>query len=312
MSALRTIQILSSSALDTGRWDACVQQDPEAKVYNYSAFLNCFASGWHGLILGDYEACLPLTGYKRLGARWLLKPPFIQQFHLSVKGQAPSPDEQQAMLKAIRARFKLIRYTCSAGSLFRAPQQQCTNYVLPLNKPYEMLQAGFTKSGRKNIRKAQEGRLSIEEQIPVEKVIELYLHAYGSLSKLPKTEYQKFLLLTQQQTPYFQCRTFGVYTTEGSLIFAALLLQDHQSLYYVLGAPTEEGRKARATYYFINYIIEQHAGRPLKLDFEGSDLKNVADFYLSFGPERELYDYIQEHQYRFPASLLISRLTGIH
>lgn len=311
MSALRSIRIIPSAGLDTARWDTCVWQDEQAKVYNYSNYLDAFAPEWQGLILGDYEACLPLPVYRRLNARWLQMPAFIQQFHLSVAEGPVSEAERLAITEAIRSRFKLIRYCCSENSLEINATRQRTNFVLPLHRSYEVLHEGFSKSGKKNIRKALEESLHIAEGIPIASVVALYQAAYGSLNRLHEKSYASFDRLMQQHSSHFRCRTFGVHNAAGDLVFAALLVQDRHALYYVLGAPTEEGRKVRATYFFINAIIEQHAGMPLKLDFEGSDLKNVADFYLSFGPQTEYYDLLQEQHYRFPVRNIISRLTGI-
>ncbi|RQO32393.1 hypothetical protein DBR32_01960 [Taibaiella sp. KBW10] len=308
----RTLRILPSAELDHSLWDRCVQQDGKAKVYNYNAYLDCFAPDWQGLVLGDYEACIPLPAYKRLGSQWLQMPPFIQQFNLAQQQDKPVTEmEKQQINKLLKKQYKLIRYSCTDISFDRPPAKVRTNYVLDLSETYKVLQSRFNKNGSKNIRKTEAFALSLTQGIPVDTVIAFYKAAYGTLNTLKDDQYLLFKKLCATKTDFFTTQTYGVSNANGELIFAALLIRDAKALYYVLGAPNEEGRKKKATYFFIHEIIKQHAGQPLKLDFEGSDLKNVADFYLSFGPETEPYQYYQLNNYAFPAKPVIKALTGI-
>ena len=43
----------------------------------------------------------------------------------------------------------------------------------------------------------------------------------------------------------------------------------------------------------INEFIKDHAGQKLFLDFEGSDVKSVARFYIGFGAVEENYPAIK-------------------
>jgi hypothetical protein len=43
----------------------------------------------------------------------------------------------------------------------------------------------------------------------------------------------------------------------------------------------------------IDHFIQDHAGKKLLLDFEGSDIKNLAWFYRSFGAKEEKYPGIK-------------------
>ena len=43
----------------------------------------------------------------------------------------------------------------------------------------------------------------------------------------------------------------------------------------------------------IDHFIQEHAGKKLLLDFEGSDIKNLAWFYRSFGATEEKYPGIK-------------------
>ena len=73
------------------------------------------------------------------------------------------------------------------------------------------------------------------------------------------------------------------------VIFGGLVIEFRDRLYYAMAAPTEKGRNARATYFFIDQLLQRFAGSKRIFDFEGSELPNVAEFYQRFGPAREQY-----------------------
>ena len=50
-----------------------------------------------------------------------------------------------------------------------------------------------------------------------------------------------------------------------------------------------DGKTIGASHALIDAFIKDHAGQDLILDFEGSDIRNLAFFYSSFGATEELY-----------------------
>ncbi len=53
----------------------------------------------------------------------------------------------------------------------------------------------------------------------------------------------------------------------------------------------------------IDHFIKEHAGENLILDFEGSDIKNLAWFYSSFGATEEKYAGIKMNRLPYPFKL---------
>jgi hypothetical protein len=49
------------------------------------------------------------------------------------------------------------------------------------------------------------------------------------------------------------------------------------------------GRTLGASHALIDAFIQDHAQQDMVLDFEGSDIRNLAFFYSSFGAVAELY-----------------------
>jgi hypothetical protein len=59
--------------------------------------------------------------------------------------------------------------------------------------------------------------------------------------------------------------------------------------YYILVGNHPNGKTLGASHALINSFIEKHAGRDLLLDFEGSNVHNIAFYFKSFGASEEKY-----------------------
>ncbi len=84
----------------------------------------------------------------------------------------------------------------------------------------------------------------------------------------------------------------GIKDATGELLSASFWGVDGKRVYYLLGAPTDKGKKIGATYFLINHLVELYAGSNLLLDFEGSDISSVASFYRQFSPDEKKYQLI--------------------
>lgn len=305
MSSFAHIRILPAHALDKDKWDACVAADNTALIYSRSWYLDCIADEWYGLVVGDYEAIMPLPLKRKWTLRMVYTPPFIQRL-----GIAGRPDEQaQKAMRDEALRFcKLLLYASSGDQLFpNASKKQRTNYVLALKESYQAIAAQYTVACRKNLNKAQTRSCIFMNDVGIEDVIALYKDAYGNDAAYTPEHYVRLEKLLHTAVEKRACHIAGVRDEVGALAYAGLLLDDGRRLYYLLGAPTTKGRQMRATYFFIDAMIQRFAGTGKVLDFEGSDIPAVAQFYQSFNPQREHYYDYYINQYTFPFGNILDR-----
>jgi hypothetical protein len=164
-----------------------------------------------------------------------------------------------------------------------------TNYVLDLERNYESIRAGYTEQCVANLQKADRRGCELEEMLPVSEVIRLFRAAYGKMHSANQNDYDRFEKLMNNPGD-FKVHSLGVSKTQtNELLFGALVIEFRNRLYYAMAAPSEKGRNARATYFFIDQLFQRFAGTRMIFDFEGSDLPNVAEFYRRFGPMKEQY-----------------------
>ena len=71
------IRYLTNEQIDKIKWDACIDTASNGLVYAYSFYLDSMAKNWDALVLGDYEAVMPLTWNKKYGFYYLYQPALL-------------------------------------------------------------------------------------------------------------------------------------------------------------------------------------------------------------------------------------------
>lgn len=211
----------------------------------------------------------------------------------------------EAVGNAIKKYCKVVQFSTSSAELFpEASTRRRTNYVLPITEDYSSIFDNYSPACKKNLNKANSRGCMITEDVSINDVISLYEKAYGGVSGYANLQFSRIERLISL-VPKERCHLAGVLNERGSLVYAGLLLDDGRRLYYLLGAPTKEGRTMRATYFFIDAMVRRFATSRKLFDFEGSDIPEVAKFYQSFSPEVENYYQYYFNRFPFPLNKLI-------
>lgn len=277
--------------IDLQRWDALINGANNGRIYVYSWYLDAFCDNWSALILGDYEALMPLPWRKKWGVAYVYQPPFLQ--HLGIFGDDITEQTWTAFLAAAAHYFKLIHFNTN-GTVLPQPytNKLRQNFYIDLSDDYLAIAKKYNIECKRNIAKAKARGCVFSTDITAANVVQLYKQAYGSLNRwLTENDYKKLLQLLENHAA--QATLAAVRDADKNIIYAAAIVHDNRRFYYLLGAPTAEGRKKRATYFFIDAFLHMHAGKKMLFDFEGSDIPTVARFYKSFGPQTEQYSEIK-------------------
>ena len=75
----RRIQYVQSNDVDREKWDHCIASAPNSLIYNTSIYLDMMADHWNAVIVGDYEAVMPLPWRRKWFIRYHYHVPFIAQ-----------------------------------------------------------------------------------------------------------------------------------------------------------------------------------------------------------------------------------------
>jgi hypothetical protein len=283
------IKYLLHDSIDKLRWDAALACSSNARVYARAAFLDAMCPGWDALVLGDYEAMLPLPWRRKAGISYLYHPFLTAQLGLF----SPDPNKEllSVFLQSIPNKFKYIDLPLNAANDFSDTGfllSRRANYVLDLTPTYEVIQSGYRENVRRNIKRAIRAGCTAASSVSFEEICALakpYARDEAGLRAFGK--------LVSDWQPQGHASLNGVRDPSGDLLASAVFLLDDHRAYYLLVGNHPNGRTLGASHMLIDSFIQHHAGKELILDFEGSDIQNLAFYYESFGAKPEPYPMLR-------------------
>jgi hypothetical protein len=299
MRSADTIHYVRQSAIDREQWDACINRAENGLIYGYAAYLDGMADNWDALVLNDYQAVMPLPWRKKLGIYYLYQPFLTAQ--LGLFGNDLSPDLLEAFLKNIPSTFRLWEFPLNHGNRFKIPGYplyERMNYVLPLNRPYAELEKQYRDNHRRNIKKAQQYGCIEKSDAGIEPILSLTKEQDEHIAD---SDLKKFEEVYHKFENSGRAKSYGIFAGNGSLLASAAFLFSHHRAYYILVGNHPNGRTLGASHALVDYFIRDHAGKDIILDFEGSDIRNLAYFYSSFGAHEEPYLAIKHNRLPFYA-----------
>ncbi|MGZ3922710.1 MAG: hypothetical protein ACXVBJ_03005 [Flavisolibacter sp.] len=277
--------------VEIDKWDRCISGSSNGLIYAYSYYLDATADNWDALVLNDYQAVMPLTWRKKFGVFYLYQPSFAAQ--LGVFGNDITPGLFESFLKAIPSRFRLWELSFNHQNRFELrnfPLFDRNNYVLPLVEPYEVLRKNYRENTRRNIKKSLDFGCYPRPEVPIDQIIEL---SKKQPNAPPEKEIDKFKPLFVLLRERSGAKSYGVFSKKEELLASCVFTFSHNRAYYILVGNHPNGRTLGASHALIDAFIRDHAEQNLLLDFEGSDIRNLAFFYSSFGAREERYSSIQ-------------------
>jgi hypothetical protein len=283
-------QYLPYNQIDKTKWDACIDGASNGLIYGYSVYLDTMARHWDAIILNDYEVVMPLTWNKKYGICYLHQPFFTAS--LGLFGNNVTAEMVENFLMAIPRKFKYWDIYLNYGNRFHLRQFQFydrVNYVLPLNKNYQKLFAGFRIGLKQSIKKAESLNCTILRNIDVSEVLDLAKAQGKKITTATPEDYQHLNKLYDNLYAHQKASTYGIYTSDGKLVASCILMFSHKRVYYILAGNHPTGRTMGASQLLINAFIKDYSEQDILLDFEGSDIASLAFFYSSFGAAPEMY-----------------------
>jgi len=277
--------------VEVDKWDRCIAECNNGLIYSYSYYLDATADNWDALVLNDYLAVMPLPWRKKFGVYYLYQPSFAAQ--LGVFGNEITPELFESFLKAIPSKFKLWELSFNHQNRFELknfPLSERNNYVLSLEQSYETLRKNYRENTRRNIKKSIDFGCYARPDVPIDQIIELSKQQPNAPSG---NEIDKFKPLFVFLNDRSDAKSYGVFSKKEELLASCVFTFSHNRAYYILVGNHPNGRTLGASHALIDTFIRDHAEQNLLLDFEGSDIRNLAFFYSSFGASEERYSSIQ-------------------
>ena len=283
------ITYLLNKSIDKQKYNTCIAEARQHKVYAYSWYLDCVAENWDVLVLNDYEAVMPLPWRKKYGIKYIFQPAWVQQLGIFSKNKLL--DEQCSnFVQNIPNQFKLISYNVNDKVGFKSKNiEEKTNYVLPLKLNYKTLFRKFSKGRKSSVNQAVKNGILVKGVNESDAVINLFKTNRGlnlQISNQAYLELEKLVAKTQELGKF---KIFCAYTNDNQLIGGAFFIISDDKITYLFSTINEEGRQLQAMSLVLNTVIKEYSESNFILDFEGSMIPSIAAFFRSFGTQKETY-----------------------
>ncbi|MEI6556327.1 MAG: hypothetical protein WCL70_12125 [Paludibacter sp.] len=289
---------LRNKEIDYQRWNECISLAHNGLIYACAWYLDVVSPDWEALVTADYSYVMPLPLKSRYKIPYLVQPVLTQQLGIFSTHEITEKIVLRFIKEIPYFSYELALNECNSCSKADA----FPNYLLPLEKNYQELKAGYSTNTQRNIAKASKLGLHIEQLTS-----DQYIRFYFSVDKQFLSPRQPVLEgLLSKGVEQNGLELFGVYSADNELIAALCLLKTANRLIYLLPVSNELGKKSFAMFLLIDELIKGHATKPMIFDFEGSRIEGVARLYSGFGAKNKPY-YILK---RFRPSFLVGKITS--
>lgn len=297
------IRYVPRQEIDIVRWNHCIEEASNGLVYAYSSWLDNMARNWDALILGEYEALMPLTWNKKGGIRYLYQPPLTPQLGI-FSARAISVDLVGAFLHEIIRHFRFAEIFLNYSN-FHPDLRPHANYILELNDPHTDIKLNYKSDLRRNLKRVEKFNLHYKVGDELEKAISLHQKLYGQRTPhVIQADYDRFAKLCRLAQLEEELLLRSVSEDPDTLLCMALMLKKKNRIYFIMTTTLAAGRDKEATHFLLDNIIKEFAGTEFILDLVGSDIPGIAHFYQNFGSINQPYYFYQLNRLPWPMRII--------
>ena len=293
------IKYLKHDEIDTEKWDDCISNSFNGRVYAYSWYLDMVNEEWDALVENDYERIFPLTPGKKLGISYLFQPRFTQQLGIFSRSIL-SEDTVNRFLNAIPNKFKFIDINLNSFNNLKnegGMAEAWLNHELDLINSYEKITSKYSTNLKRNLKKAEKSPITLVNNIKPENVIHLFRQNKGKdLENLRERDYQLLKRLIYVMIYKGIVDVVGAYNEVNELCAGVFFVKDNKKMIFYFSATDDYARKNAAMPLIIDSFIRENSHSHLTLDFEGSNNPNLARFYKSFGAKQLYYPHYKHNK----------------
>ncbi len=293
---MSTFQIVENRDIDKVKWDQLLSNYPNAFPYALSWYLDIVSPNWKALIVNDYDHVLPLPWRQKWGFTYVYPPEFTQQIGIFGKEKA-SHSLIEEMINFASKEFSYLEFNLNKDNYLDFPKKGIRskwrrNFVLHLSPSYQKLFKAYHKNTQRNVKKSKSKGLLIKKADNPELIISTFLNNKGKQLKEKKITYPLLNELYKAGETEHSFELLHVYKDD-IFLGGAMFLNYIKRKIFLFSALNEKGRENKAMFFLLDHIIESYAENDLLLDFEGSDISDLATFYHRFGAKEKLYLHLE-------------------
>lgn len=290
------ITYFSRKELSIDKYDQCISDALNTRIYAYSWYLDIVADNWGALVLNDYEAVMPLPWREKYFIKYIYPPFWVLELGIFYNSKSIN---ETIFLEEAGKHFKFIEHRMStnnsliAKSINAKPRQfQC----LALAGNYKEIKNNFRKDRHKDLRRALEKGLVAKWNDNPEYLIELFRKNIGKrIPNIIEKDYQVLLNLMVTCIKENVGEIISVYD-KTNIVASAFLLKYGETVAILISSTDLNNRKHGANTFLIDRAIFKFNKAYSTFNFGGSSMSTIASYFKSFGAYNEEYWLLKQNK----------------
>lgn len=288
MNSIPAIQYIKRKDLNETKYNTCIAQSLNSRIYAFSWYLDVVADFWDVLVFGDYEVVMPIPKLKLKRHLWFPKiymPPFVQQLGIFGIEKIEVNLIERFVDNFKKLNPKIYHFNSKNFDIQNVSLNTLPNYQLNLHQSYQAIYTNYSTNLKRKLKKKRLD-FSIESIHEKSTIIKFYTE-FGK-PKMNQKIIQKFNNLYDVLKKKDKVEVYGFYF-QSELLSIAIFLNEPNYLVNILPISNEDGNKYNAMSLLLDFVIQKNAEKNISLDFEGSSIEGIANFYKSFGAVNNPY-----------------------
>ncbi len=276
------IKQIRRNEINEAKWNDLISKHPSGFPYAYTWYLDAVCEQWEAFVNEDFSAVMPLPIFKKYFFNVVYQPNFCQQ--LGVFSLRDDKAIVSAFYSALRKQFFFyhIQQNFTVQKIANQETNQRPNFELKLSGGYDLLSQNFNSNTRRNIQKAKQAALTCS--IVENSFDDFLLFSEQQLAGQKSRVVEKLLHTLSQNKKLI---TPIVKDESGNMLAANLMVKCTNRIIHLIPIVSEEGRKNGAMHFLLSEVIRNFSNKDMILDFEGSSILSIAQFYKSFGAKEK-------------------------
>ncbi len=271
---------LKHSEINFEKYNNCIEQSLQSRIYALSWYLSIVSPGWELLMADDYSYVMPIPIKKKfLLSRNIIQSSGCQQLGIFSTKEIDAQIFTE-FIDAIPAKSFDLRF--NSNNFFQHPKSGiCTNYILDLNQSYDNIRTKYKKERVRILETAQDVVFEKSDKI------EFYWDfiSENCNSNRDSHNLKKFESIFKEASDRRLLEVQVVKDTANRLKASVCLIKWRKRLYYLFPASVQQ----QSLSYLLDECILKYANNELILDFVASSSPVTARFIESFGAVFEPY-----------------------
>jgi hypothetical protein len=288
------INYIQRKDLDVLKYDSCIENAIQSRIYAYSWYLDIVAANWDVLILNDYEAVMPITWKRKYGVKYVY--PLLWVLELGVF----YPDNKikvAPFLDTLFNKFRFVESKLNSTEKFISRKNQLVGkqfQTLSLKEVYPAIFSKYRKDRKKDIGKAIHLDLTEKWNDKPDKLITLFKNNVGK--RTPNILEHDYTILENLILACLERKVgeiLSIYDKNSDLVASGFFLKHKNAVTILVSSTDFKNRNNGANTFLIDRAVFKFQKNFGTFNFGGSSMKSIAKYFLSFGAKTEDYQQMK-------------------